>query len=221
MRAVLILFTFLTAVPLLGGCKTFCAVFCPTSKPLLAELDWSTPEAAVQTYRKAFKAENPQYEYLCLSNKLKEEHPISLTEYTLGRDRFLADNQELLDLFLEAESEPPRPIPGSDPPQVVIRLKKGRHYADFRLVNEPVIWIRWVDEETKEVIPVEIPVERLDSHIRIRDRKASVAWVVPEGQEVPPVNAIQKITVTDRWRLMDIVGLSSTLKKAISNHESK
>jgi hypothetical protein len=211
----------LSTTPLLGGCKTFCAIFCPASKPLLAELDWSTPERAVNTYRRAFRAENPEYEYRCLSNHLKEEHPISLTEYSLGRDRFLAQNQELVDLFLEAESEPPRPMPGSDPPQVVIRLKKGSHFADFRLVNEPVVWIRWFDRETGDIIPVEVPLASLDSHIRIRDRRMTAQWDVPDGQEVPPVEAIQKITVTDRWRLMDIVGLSSSLKKAIKDYESQ
>jgi len=221
LRAVLIPLLCLSATPLLGGCKTFCAVFCPSSKPLLAELDWSTPEAAVETYRKAFKAENPQYEFLCLSNKLKEEHPISLAEYTLGRDRFLANNQELLDLFLEAEPGPSRPLAGSDPPQVVIRLKKDDHFADFRLVNEPVVWIRWYDPETNEVIPVEVSIASLAAHIRARGRTMSFTCDVPLEQEVPPPKMIQKLTVTNRWRLLDIVGLSSSLKKAIQDYGSR
>ena len=206
----------LVAAALSGGCGVLCPLFCPAPPPLLSELDWSTPRAAVETYRRAFEAGNAHYEYLCLSEQLKKEHPVSLTEYNLGRDRFLAENRDLVDLFREAELEPPVRVPDSVPPQVILRLTKGPHFADFRLVNEPVVWVRWEDRETGDIIPVEVPVDELAALIRTDGRRLSVAFDVPEAQEMPPADSIQKITVTDRWRLMNIESVSSSLRAALA-----
>ncbi|MBN2490090.1 MAG: hypothetical protein JXQ29_04490 [Planctomycetes bacterium] len=210
-------FLLAAAVALGGGCACLGALFCPAPPPpLLGELDWSTPAAAVETYRRAFRAENAHYEYLCLSDQLKREHPVSLAEYHLGRDRFLAANRELVDLFLEAETGATAPVPGTTPPQVVIRLRKGPHFADFRLVNEPVVWVWWEDLETGDIIPVEVPVADIATLIRVRDRTFTVAFEVPPTQEMPPATSIQKITATDRWRLLNIDSVSSSLRKALA-----
>ena len=205
------------ALLVMPGC--LCAWLCPTPPPLLSELDWSTPEAAVATYRKAFRAGNAHYESLCLSDQLKNKYGIGAVEYNLGRDRFIDENQGLVGLFLDARDEPPRRGEGDGPERVVVRIRRGDYFADFLLVNEPVAWINFVEDG--EAITMEIPVHDLPSHLRVKGKALTIHDLPPGPYAMPPVNSIQKITLTDRWRLMDIVSYSSSLKQALSKTSPK
>jgi hypothetical protein len=206
----------LSALLPLGGC-CLTNLFRSEPPPLLSELDWSTPAASVETFRRAFQADAADYEFLCLSEKLTEKHGIGIFEYGLGRERFIDQNRALVDLFLRAECDPPRRVPGTDPPQVVIRLRHGDHFADFLLVNEPVLWVKFDDEGTMEVL--EVPLESLGGVIELRGERLHVLALPTLPYEIESPDDIVKITLTQRWRLLDIVGWSSSLDQALSQSE--
>lgn len=192
---------------------------CCSVKPLLSELDWSTPEAAVETFRRAFQADKADYEFLCLSEKLTQKHGIGVFEYGLGRQRFIDQNRALVDLFIHASCDAARSVPGSDPPQVVIRLHRGEHHADFLLVNEPVMWVKFDDEGVPEVM--EVPIESMSSIVRLRGEQMRVIGLPELPYEIPSPDDIEKITLTKRWRLLNIVGWSSSLDQALSQQPSE
>ncbi len=208
MRSFLRLSCLLTAVSLSGGC-VLCKVFCPAPPPLLSDLNWATPEAAVDTYRKAFKAENGDYEFLCLSRKLLDKYGIGITEYTLGRDRFLEENRALKDHFLEAEVKGVRAVPGAKPPQVVVRLQRGEHHVDFLLVNEPILWVHAVEDGDALTLGMEL--ESLASVIRVEGNWIRIVDLPAAEAALPLPEDIHEVRLTDRWRLLDIVGRSASL----------
>jgi len=198
---------------------TSLAAGCCSAKPLLSELDWSTPEAAVETFRRAFQADTAEYEFLCLSEKLTRKHGIGVFEYGLGRKRFMEENRALVDLFLDANCDAARPVPGTDPLQVMVRLRRGEHFADFLLVNEPVMWVKFDDEGVPEVM--EVPIDSLSSVVRLRGERMRVIGLPELPYEIPSADDIERITLTKRWRLLNIVGWSSSLDQALSQQPSE
>lgn len=190
-----------------------CCLLSPAPPPLLSELDWSTPTAAVATFRRAFQAGKVEYEYLCLSQALREREGLSFTVYQLGRDRFLAANRPLLRELLEAEVVAVRPLPEGPPPRTLVRVARGPHVADFVLVNEPVCWVRY--RENGDTLTVDLPLRSLTDVVHTRGRRLEIRDLPAAGVALPPAASIVKIQITDRWRLLDIAGLSLSLQEAI------
>ena len=88
------------------------------------------------------------------------------------------------------------------------------HFADFLLVNEPVLWVKYDDEGIPEVL--EIPLETLSSVVRLRGERLRLVALPELPYEIPSPDDIIKITLTQRWRLLNIVGWSSSLDQALS-----
>lgn len=193
----------------LGAC-------CGTQKPLLAKLDWSTPEAAVETYRQAFQAEKGEYEFDCLSDALKRRYGIGSTEYMLGRRKFLDANGAIIDRLMTAAVTDIRPVPDADPPRVIVRVQEGADVAEFELINEPVAWISF-DVDGDEVT-MELPLEHgvRDVLTISQDGTRLVVDGLPEAPgPIPPVDLIHEVRITNRWRLLQIAGLSTSLQQAL------
>ncbi len=193
----------------LGAC-------CGTPKPLLAKLDWSTPEAAVETYRQAFQADEADYEYACLSDALKDRYGIGSTHYRLGRRKFLDANGAIIDRLMTAAVTDIRPVPDSDPPRVIARVQDGQDIAEFELINEPVAWVSFAidgDEITME-LPLENGVH--DVLTTSQDGMRLVIDGLPDAPgPIPPVETIHEVRITNRWRLLQIAGLSTSLQQAL------
>jgi len=208
-------FLFLFSASCLSGGCVLCKMFCPAPPPLLSDLNWATPEAAVDTYRKAFKANDSDYEFECLSDKLREKHGIGITEYTLGRDRFIGENRDLVDHLLQAEVERVWPIEGSDPPRVVVRLRKEEHHVDFLLVNEPVMWVKFltVDGET---VSLGVLLKSLSSVLHVEGKKLRIHDLPQASIQFPSPESIHEVRLTNRWRLLDIAGISASLDEYLN-----
>lgn len=208
----LILLTFCLA----WGCvSSGCSLFCPTPPPLLSELSWSTPERAVETYRKAFATENANYEFLTLSDALKQKYGIGFGEYSLGRGRFLDANRGLVDLMLEAEVTATRRLPGTNPEQVAVRVERDGHFAEFILVNEPVAWIKFMDGEDE--ITIDIPLDSLERVIVVKGKRIVIDGLPEAPAPLPDEDTIHEVRVTKRWRLFEIAHLSKSLQAALTD----
>ena len=212
LRLRLILATLCLAYGVLGsGC-------CGSAKPLLSELNWSTPTRAVETYRKAFAADNGEYEFLTLSQALKDKYDLSSTAYTLGRRRFLDANRGLVKLMLESEVTAVLAVPNTDPAQVAVRVEKGSHFAEFILINEPVAWIKFTDDG--DDITLDLPLRDLPSVLLVDGRRLAIDGLPEAPTDLPDKKAINEVRVTKRWRLLEISYLSESLQEALQNEQA-
>jgi hypothetical protein len=186
-----------------AGCPSCCAIatlLCPPAPPV--EADFTTPEAAYETFKRALEADDAQVEFQALSRRLKDEQDLSFFKYQAGRGSFLARNRRELELFLSSRLQDVVYAP--DRSRATLVLSAERLTGRFTLVNEPEFVIT---TEEGRLEGDTVPVSRLVRREGPEGRTLTVSFE-PEAEGWPTGATVHGLVVRNRWRFLEVLDVA-------------
>jgi hypothetical protein len=211
---------FLAAVAALPGC----CIFWDKPGPPPDTFSLRTPEDTVESFRKALQQNDQSSEFRCLAQRFLEENSVGWGDYRMGRERFFAKNQDLVNVIQTAKITELRPIradeelgvrlklPASGPGAMLVRLEgTNRQNVELVLLNEPGYDV-WVEGDPN---PAEGAGPRPHEALLFEgDRGAELRYRL-KAEDVGGSRRITEFRAADRWRFYGIVNASPEIQKRI------
>jgi len=213
---------FLAAVAALPGC----CIFCGKPGPPPDHFSLRTPEDTVESFRKALQQSDQSSEFRCLAQRFLEENNVGWGDYRLGRERFFAKNQDLVQVIQTAKITELRPIQADEelgrrlklgttpqhPGAMLVRLEgTSRQTVELVLLNEPGYDV-WVEGDPN---PSEGAGPRPHDALQFEGEKGAELRYRLKADDVGGSKRITEVRVADRWRFYGIVNASPEIQKRI------
>ena len=199
---------------LLPACGLVQGLLC---RPTGAVLDFSllTPEATFESFKAAVKANNPAYEYRCLSARLLDEHDITLSKYSIGRSTFFRKYRREVDGFLRSRIvgiEYDRTFEysrGGHETAFVVLSDEDRRGV-FQLINEPYyeIWYRGPLDEFEHPDSTWGSIDQVGETVVSADARDLILRI-PLDQPLRALPGdIVGIQIQNEWKVLNFYGLN-------------
>jgi hypothetical protein len=180
----------------------------------VAEYSLSTPERALDSFKRATEADDYEHEYRSLAEPLRRE--FSYNSYTIGRGSFLRQHRAEVRLFLSSEITKVTYSP--DRTTAVVELSAGGEVGEVVLVNEPY-YEYVVDDGTGAGVE---SGGRLAEDVPeyVRASGAAVSIVVPLDGETLPPGEVAEFRVSRAWKFLKLLGIQEFEFEAAAAGES-
>ena len=200
---------FLLAVISLLATGTGCCIFFPGPGKAVEDFSLATPERAFDSFKRAFKAENPSLEWKCFSDALKEREGLTWAKYRMGRARFIAKYHDAIENLKRAELKGIFPL-SADRKRIVLDVRGPGAVAKLLLINQP--YFEFVMSRDGEEELVWGLLDRLESHIVRFDEngREMVQLRIPLDEAFDESIAgfdrekIVRFTMENEWKLFDL-----------------
>ncbi len=190
-------------------------MFCPREPaPLLRDFSLVSPEATFQSFRQALERGSPDYEFRCLSDRLREDAEISFDRYVIGRPYFLRRYRSEIRRFRRSEIvEVEYGVASSGEQLAKVRLSDGEVEAEIVLINEPYweVHVRG-DEGDSPPPPLYDFPERLHDLLEADGGDLLARIPLPRRPRVDPADIVG-LELKDEWGVLEVLGLSESIRE--------